>query len=113
ERARAVDLITIQDELVRVSQLESAGGIVYLASLLDGMPHLVNIEHYIEIIKEKSLFRQLVNCANKIMAECFDQADPAEHVLDRAEQSLFGLSEKRVKSGFVSVRDLEAPATRL
>ncbi|HEV8677274.1 MAG TPA: replicative DNA helicase, partial [Candidatus Paceibacterota bacterium] len=113
ERARAVDLITIQDELVRVSQLESAGGIVYLASLLDGMPHLVNIEHYIEIIKEKSLFRQLVNCANKIMAECFDQADPAEHVLDRAEQSLFGLSEKRVKSGFIAVKDLELPATRL
>src|SRR5204863_2794229 len=49
ERARAIDLITIQDELVRSSQLEGAGGIVYLASLLDGMPHLVNIEHYIDI----------------------------------------------------------------
>jgi replicative DNA helicase len=56
ERSRAIDLITIQEELVRASQLESAGGISYLASLLDGMPHLVNIEHYIEIIREKSPF---------------------------------------------------------
>jgi replicative DNA helicase len=113
ERSRAIDLITIQEELVRGSQLESAGGIGYLASLLDGIPHLVNIEHYIEIIREKSLLRQLVNSTNKIMAECFDQADPAEEILDRAEQALFSLSEKRIKSGFVSVRDLELPATKL
>ena len=113
ERSRAIDLITIQEELVRASQLESAGGIAYLASLLDGMPHLVNIEHYIEIIREKSLLRQMVNSAHKIMAECFDQAEPAEEILDRAEQALFTLSEKRVKNGFVSVREMELPATRL
>src|SRR5262245_19024327 len=112
ERSRASDLITIQEELVRASQLESAGGITYLASLLDGIPHLVNIEHYIEIIREKALIRQMVNAANKIMAECFDQAEPAEEILDRAEQSLFTLSEKRIKGGFVSLRELERPATR-
>ncbi len=112
-RSRAVDLITIQEELVRASQLESAGGITYLASLLEGIPHLVNIEHYIEIIREKSLMRQLINAANKVMAECYDQAEPAEEILDRAEQTLFSLSEKRIKTGFVSVRELELPATRL
>src|SRR5215475_1449902 len=113
ERSRAIDLITIQEELVRVSQLESAGGITYLASLLDGIPHLVNIEHYIEIIRENSLLRQMVNAANKIMAEGFDQAEPAQEILDRAEQVLFSLSEKRMRSGFVSVKDMELPATRL
>src|SRR4051812_19860343 len=113
EQSKAIDLITIQEELVRSSQLESAGGIAYLAGLLDGIPHLVNIEHYIEIIREKSLLRQLVNSTNKIMAECFDQADPAEEILDRAEQALFNLSEKRIKGGFVSVKDLELPATKL
>src|SRR5947207_9555767 len=113
ERSRAIDLITIEEQLVRASQIEGAGGITYLASLLDGMPHLVNIEHYIEIIREKSLLRQMVNSANKIMAECFDQSDPAEQILDRAEQSLFSLSEKRVRSGFVAIRDLELSTTKL
>src|SRR3989441_1983158 len=113
ERSRVIDLITIQEELVRGSQLESAGGISYLASLLDGIPHLVNIDHYIEFIREKSLLRQMVNEAHKVMAECFDQAEPAEEILDRAEQALFSLSEKRIKSGFVSVRDLELTTTRL
>ena len=59
-----------------------------LSGLLDGIPHLVNIEHYIEIIRDKSLLRQMINSANKIMAECFDQAEPADAILDRAEQAL-------------------------
>src|SRR5215470_16988487 len=46
EKSKAIDLVTIQDELDRSSQLEAAGGIVYLASLLDGVPHLVNVDHY-------------------------------------------------------------------
>jgi replicative DNA helicase len=113
ENVKAIDLVTIQDELDRSSQLEAAGGITYLASLLDGIPHLVNIGHYIEFIREKSLLRQMVNVANKIMGECFDQAEPAEQILDRAEQSLFTLSEKRIRSGFVSVKDMELPTTKL
>src|SRR5436190_21535330 len=113
ERSRAIDLITIQEELVRASQLESAGGITYLASLLDGMPHLVNIEHYIEIIREKALLRQMIGAANTAATECFEQAESADQVLDRFEQSLFNLSERRTKTGFVSVKELELPTTRL
>jgi replicative DNA helicase len=113
ENSKAIDLITIQEELVRASQLEAAGGITYLASLLDGIPHLIHIEHYIEFIREKSLLRQMVTAANKIMAECFDQAEPAEEILDRAEQSLFDLSERRMRSGFVSVKEMELAATKL
>src|SRR5207244_6462967 len=101
ERSRAIDLITIQEELVPGSQLESAGGITYLASLLDGIPHLVNIEHYIEIIREKSLLRQLVNATTKIMAECFDQAEPAEEIIDREEHVFFSLSDIRNKMGLI------------
>src|SRR5262245_21873817 len=113
ERSAPIDLVTLQEELLRASQLESAGGMAYLASLLEGIPHLINVEPYIEIIREKSLFRQMVNAMNKIMGECFDQAAPAEEVLDRAEKTLFDLSERRMKAGFVSVRDLEASTTRL
>src|SRR5436853_2604982 len=113
EKSKAIDLITIQEELLRSSQLEAAGGITYLAGLLDGIPHLTHIEHYIEFIREKALLRQMVNAANKVMAECFDQAEPAEEILDRAEQSLFDLSERRMRSGFVSVRDMELSARKL
>jgi len=111
--SKAVDLITIQEELNRVNRMESSGGIAYLASLLDGIPHLVNIEHYIQIIREKSLYRQMIRSTNKIMLECFEQNEPAEEILDRAEQSMFEMSEKRLQTGLVSVKDLEVDAHKL
>jgi replicative DNA helicase len=113
ENSRAIDLITLQDELLRNTSLESAGGIGYLSGLLDGIPHLVNIEHYIEIIRDKSVLRQVISTASKTMADAFDQAEPADVILDKAEQALFTLSERRTKVGFVSVAEMEEDQKRL
>ena len=113
ENSRAIDLITLQDELLRSSSLESAGGIGYLSGLMDGIPHLLNIEHYIEIIRDRSLLRQMIGSASKMMGDCFDQAEAADAILDKAEQSLFNLSEHRSKAGFVSVASMGPEATQL
>ena len=113
ENSRAIDLITLQDELLRNASLESTGGIGYLSGLLDGIPHLVNIDHYVEIVRDKALLRQMISSASKMIAECFDQAEPADAILDQAEQALFNLSEKRTKSGFVSVLDMQEDAQKL
>jgi replicative DNA helicase len=113
ENSRAIDLITLQDELLRGASLESAGGIGYLSGLLDGIPHLLNIDHYIDIVRDKALLRQMISTASKTIAECFDQAEPADAILDQAEQSLFNLSEHRTKSGFVAVRDMHEDAQKL
>ena len=113
EASRAIDLITLQDELLKNSSLESAGGIGYLSGLLDGIPHLVNIEHYIEIVRDKAMLRQVINTASKTMAEAFDQAESADVILDKAEQALFALSERRTRTGFVSVREMEEDQRRL
>ena len=113
ENSRAIDLITLQDELLRSASLESSGGIGYLSGLLDGIPHLVNIEHYIQIVRDKALLRQMISSASRMISECFDQAEPADIILDQAEQALFNLSENRTKSGFVSIRDMEEDAQKL
>jgi replicative DNA helicase len=104
--SQTVDLITLQDGLQRDGHLEAAGGIAYLAGLMDGIPHLVNIDHYIRIIREKSLFRQMIRATNQTMIECFDQADAAEEVLDRGERRLFELSERRSEIGLIPLGDL-------
>ena len=113
ESSKAVDLITLQDGLQRDSHLESAGGISYLASLMDGIPHLVNIDHYIQIIREKALFRQMIRAANEIMMESFDQTEPAEEILDRGERRLFDLSERRSEVGLISVGEMKGDTHQL
>jgi replicative DNA helicase len=113
ENSRAIDLITLQDELLRAASLESTGGIGYLSGLLEGIPHLVNIDHYIEIVRDKALLRQMINTASKTIADCFDQAEQADAILDQAEQALFNLSEHRTKSGFVAVQDMHEDTQKL
>jgi len=113
ENSRAIDLITLQDELLRGASLESAGGIGYLSALLEGIPHLLNIDHYIEIIRDKALLRQMISTSSKTIAECFDQAESADAILDQAEQALFNLSEHRTKSGFVAISDMHEDAQKL
>jgi len=57
--------------------------------------------------------RQMINSASKVISECFDQAEPADAILDQAEQALFNLSEHRTKSGFVSVAEMEEDTQKL
>src|ERR1051326_8218848 len=60
ETARAIDPITLQEELSRAGELEQVGGVAYVASLLDGAIRAANIEHYAKIIKGKSVLRRLI-----------------------------------------------------
>ena len=55
ETQQAIDLVTLTDQLQRSGELESAGGAAYIAQLMDGVPHVTNVEHYARIVKEKSL----------------------------------------------------------
>src|ERR1700746_3623442 len=58
---RAVDLVTLVEELARRKEVESVGGVAYIASLTEGLPRRVSIEEYVRIVKDKSLLRQLIN----------------------------------------------------
>src|SRR2546425_12321360 len=57
ESSRAIDIITLPEELDRRSELETIGGVAYISSLLDGVPDPPRIEHYIRIVRDKSLLR--------------------------------------------------------
>ncbi|MBI4473398.1 MAG: replicative DNA helicase [Acidobacteria bacterium] len=113
DRSMVVDLVTLQEELKRKAQLEAVGGIAYAASLMDGIPHLVSVEHYVEIVRKKATLRALIQSANKIMADCFDASDEVEEIVERAEQSILDLSQSRLRGGFVSLRDMQLSTTQL
>src|SRR3981189_3792105 len=63
ETQQAIDLVTLTDQLHRSGELESSGGPAYIAQLMDGVPHVTNVEHYARIVKEKSLLRGLIYAA--------------------------------------------------
>jgi replicative DNA helicase len=103
ETGRPVDMITLAEELDRRKQVEAVGGVAYLSSLIDGVPERPSIEHYVRIVRNKSLLRGLINIAQNAIAEAIDHSDEAEEVINRAEQGIFQLSENRLGEGFTDI----------
>ena len=102
----AIDLVTLNEELDRAGDLEASGGTAYLSSLVDGVPRTSNVEHYARIVKQKALLRNLIGTSNNIIRECFESEQPADELLDRAEEAVFSLAEKRIKEGLLPMREI-------
>ena len=72
---RPIDLVTLSEELSRHKELEAVGGVAYLSSLTDGTPRRTSIEHYVRIVRDKSLMRGVIRAANTIMQSALDQSE--------------------------------------
>ena len=103
---RPIDSVTLSEELSRHKELETVGGVAYLASLTDGTPRRTSIEHYVWLVRDKSLIRGVIRAANTIMQSALDQSDTAADVLDRAEAEIFSLSENRSTQDLVAVKQV-------
>jgi replicative DNA helicase len=100
---RAVDIVTLANELARYKEVEAVGGVAYLASLTEGLPRRPVIEEYIRIVKDKSLLRKLMGICSMAIARAADQSETALEVLGAAESQLMEVTEKGLTHGFQSL----------
>ena len=106
ETQQAIDLVTLTEQLQRSGELESSGGPAYIAQLMDGVPHVTNIEHYARIVKEKAMLRGLIHATHAIQQQALEAEEDADTILDRAESSIFQLAEDRARVGLVTLHDV-------
>ena len=104
--SRAIDSLTLREELQKRNELEAMGGVAYIASLLDGVPRVSSVMHYARIVKEKALLRKLIHSANEILVRSFSNEEDPLELLERAEKSIFDISQDRIQGGFVQLQDL-------
>ena len=105
---RAVDIVTLSHELSRYKEIESIGGVAYLASLTEGLPMRPVIEDYVRIVKDKSLLRRLMLICSAAIARAADQSETALEVIGAAETALLEVSEKGVSGGLVALDKIVA-----
>jgi len=108
DRGQPIDLLTLSEELNRAGLLEEVGGASYLASLMDGVPRSLNIEYYVQIIKEKSLLRKLIFSSAKIITSSYEQQVEADELISEAQQAIVEIAEEKIKPGFIPVGNLTA-----
>ncbi len=105
-----IDAVTVAEELRRAEMLERVGGLGYLTQLIDAVPATSNIEHYAAIVEEHALRRRLMRVGGDIGKFATEVDQPIADVLDRAEQSVYAVSEKRVGEGLALIDPLLGPA---
>ncbi len=103
EQGHAVDIVTVTDYLTRKKELDSVGGLPYLASLSEGLPRKLSIESYVRIVRDKSLMRQLLSVCDMGMIEASDQSREALDVLNQVTSRLTEISEHAVTGGFSDI----------
>ncbi|RXZ42801.1 replicative DNA helicase [Crenobacter cavernae] len=108
ELSRPADVVTVSETLEQNAELANVGGLAYLATLAQNTPSAANIRRYGEIVRERSVMRQLALVGTEITEAAYSpMGRDAAQLLDEAEGKVFQIAESTAKSkqGF-----LEMPA---
>lgn len=103
---RAVDIVTLANELDRSKEIEAVGGRAYLASLTEDLPRRPVIEEYIRIVKDKSILRRLMLICGTAIARASDGAETGLDVIGAVETQLAETTEKGLSTGFQSLHQI-------
>jgi replicative DNA helicase len=93
EKAHPADLVTLAEYLREQKQIEDIGGYPYLAELWDAAPTAANAEYYARIVRDKAVVRNLIHASNEILRDAYDQAQPADELLEGAEKKIFDIAQ--------------------
>jgi len=103
------DVVTITEHLERKGRLEEVGGQPYVLTIARDTPSAANVRAYADIIRERSVLRQLAAAGAEIASSSIDsRGRPASELVDEAERRVFQIAERggRGRTGFVAVRDI-------
>ena len=106
ERREPADFVTLVDELERRNILQEVGGAAYITALVNSVPSAVHVEHYAHIVERAAVLRRLIGAAGQIASLAYEEADDVDEVVDRAEQLIFNVSERRVRRDLIPVRQV-------
>lgn len=106
EARSPIDIVTVSEKLREMKYLKKIGGKTYLTQLANDVPTSANVESYGKIIKALSAKRELISAAARITEKAFDEGIAAPILLDMAEQEIFSLSQKHLKSVPTSLKEV-------
>ena len=98
-----IDIITLIDYLRTNGELENVGGESFINELSDVVLSSANIDYHANIVLAKALLRQLIESSNTIIENCYNADQPAEDIVDEAEQAIFKIAERPNRKSFQNI----------
>ena len=112
-KGKGADAVLLRDELLKHKQLEQVGGVEYIVRIVESVPSSANVMYYAGIVKDKMLLRDMIVVAGEILNDAYDQAGETNEKLDEAERRVFAVTEKKITSSAVALKDLVTSAYEL
>ncbi len=106
EQREPIDVVSLSNRLSECKQLETIGGRSALAGLANSVPSSSHIVTYANIIQKKATLRRLLSVASEITDLGYQETDEIEVLLDKAEQQIFGVSQKYLKQNFIPIKSV-------
>ena len=106
KRGKAIDAVTLAEELKKRGQFDQVGGHEILAEIVESVPTAANAKYYANIVKEKSTNRQLMDSATEIIRDGYSNQFTAQELLESAEQKIFSIAEDQVRGETLELKDI-------
>ena len=103
--ARPIDFVTLDEELSRRGKLDAVGGAPYLVELSRTVPASSNVRAYIRIVDEKSTLRRLIEAAEKILEDCYQEQEETQDILEMAEKAIYDIT---MRKGGEELKDIQS-----
>jgi replicative DNA helicase len=90
-----IDLITVQQRLRDLNQLDGVGGLAYLSSLMDAVPSAANLAYYLDIVREKHVLRKMLQTCTAVLGRVHEHEGEVDQLLDEVERDILKISQER------------------
>jgi replicative DNA helicase len=104
ERGEAIDNLTVIEELRNRGQLDQVGGSAYITYLINNTPTHIHAETYGRIVERAAIRRRLLTAASDIAQTALEENAEINDVIDHAESTLFGVTERRLRKEVIPLR---------
>lgn len=106
EEGIPIDITTLKEKLAKNKNLDAVGGIEYLSEIIDSVATASNIEHYINIVKEKYLLRSIIDVSTDIITDAYESKEDINEVIDKADRNFSNVIKNRKTGEFVKISEV-------
>lgn len=103
---KAIDPITLADELARRGLYAKIGGDEFLEQIVSTVPHAANAKYYAQIVRQKSVQREIIESCNHILREGYSNTLTSDELLELAERRIFDIAEDQTSGDTVELHDV-------
>jgi replicative DNA helicase len=104
-KSEPIDLLSLSQKLETKKLLDTVGGRSYLGELITSTPSAANVRHYADIVYQKYMLRRLIEAGENIERLGYDEASDIYEILDKAEKSVYDVTNSSGTHKFISLKD--------